>query len=203
MISLYSGTPGSGKSYHTANVVQSRLKYRHTTIGNFPINNYKHYRGEYIYVDNSRLSPEWLIEYSKEYFSIHRFREGAILLLIDEAQLLFNSRDFMRGDRMAWLSFFTQHRHLGFDIILICQFDRMLDRQIRSLIEYEYIHRKVSNFGWRGWFLSWWCLGRLFCAVKVWYPLKQKVESEFYILRKSVYRIYDSYADFNVRSDTD
>ena len=32
-------------------------------------------------------------------------------------------------------------------MILIAQFDRMLDRQIRSVIEYEHIHRKVKNIG--------------------------------------------------------
>ena len=112
MISLYSGTPGSGKSYHVANVRQSRLRFRHTSIGNFPVNNYKHYKGEYIYCRNEELTPKYLIDYSKEYFKTHRFCEGAILLLIDEAQLLFNSRDFMRNDRMEWISFFTQHRHL-------------------------------------------------------------------------------------------
>lgn len=198
MITLYSGTPGSGKSYHTAQLILSRLKYKHTTIGNFPINNYKGYKGSYVFVSNARLSPDYLINFSKDYFASHKFKEGSIYLLIDEAQLIFNSRDFLRKDRLKWLSFFTQHRHLGYNIILICQFDRMLDRQIRCLIEYEYIHRKVKNFGWRGWFLSFWCLGNLFCAVKYWYPLKEKISSEFYVLNPRVYRLYDSYCDFNL-----
>ena len=42
-------------------------------------------------------------------------------------------------------SHFSQHRKLGYRVILIAQFDRMLDRQIRSVLEYEYIHRKVRT----------------------------------------------------------
>ena len=198
MILLYSGTPGSGKSYHTAHNILDRLKYKHCTICNFPINNYKKYKGEFHYIRNDKLTPEFLINFSKEYFQKHKFREGAIYLFIDEAQLLFNSREFQRGDRMAWLSFFTQHRHLGYDIILICQFDRMLDRQIRCLIEYEYIHRKVSNMGWKGWLLSFWCFGKLFCCVKKWYPLREKIGVEFYVLQKRFYKLYDSYANFEL-----
>ena len=91
------------------------------------------------------------------------------------------------------LTFFTLHRHLGFDIILIAQFDRMLDRQIRALIEYEYIHRKVSNFGWKGKILSLLALGNLFVTVKVWYPMKEKVGSEFFKCKRKYYSLYDTY----------
>ena len=72
----------------------------------------------------------------------------------------------------------------------------MLDRQVRSLIEYEYIHRKVSNIGWRGWFLSlvMFAPGSLFVKVKVWYPMKEKVGSEFYRCQKKYYSLYDTFA---------
>lgn len=71
-------------------------------------------------------------------------------------------------------------------MVLVAQFDRMLDRQIRSLIEYEWIHRKVSNFGIQGKLISAFCGGKLFVAVKVWYPMKEKVGSEFYMYRKNM-----------------
>ena len=38
-------------------------------------------------------------------------------------------------------------------MILIAQFDKMVDRQFRALFEYEYVHRKVSNFGVVGWLI--------------------------------------------------
>ena len=86
------------------------------------------------------------------------------------------------------------HRHYGYDIILVAQFDRMIDRQIRSLIEYEYIHRKVSNYGFRGWFICAVMLSpRLFISVKVWCPMKEKVGSEFFKCKKKYYSLYDTY----------
>ena len=86
---------------------------------------------------------------------------------------------------------------MGYEIVLVAQFDRMLDRQIRSLIEYEWVHRKVSNFGVQGKILSLFCGGKLFVAVKVWYPMKEKVGSEFYIYRHKYADIYNTYALFN------
>ena len=78
----------------------------------------------------------------------------------------------------------------------MAQFDKMLDRQIRALIEYECIHRKVSNFGIWGKIFSLFAGGKLFVCVKVWYPMKEKVGSEFFRAKKKYYQLYDSYADF-------
>lgn len=73
----------------------------------------------------------------------------------------------------------------------------MLDRQIRALIEYEYIHRKISNFGWKGFLISAFAGGKLFVAVKMWYPMKERVGSEFFRAKKFYYSLYDSYARFD------
>lgn len=196
MIVLYSGTPGSGKSLHQASDVYWRIRTGKPTIANYAINTSAvKGRGEFLQVDNAELSPQLLRDYANQYYLTHRFAEGSIALYIDEAQLLFNCRDNNLGvDRKAWIDFFTQHRKYGFNIYLIAQFDRMLDRQIRSLIEYEYIHRKVSNFGWRGWILLPFVGNH--CYVKVWYPMKEKVGAEFFRVRKRYYRLYDSYKDF-------
>ena len=90
---------------------------------------------------------------------------------------------------------------MGFEVVLVAQFDRMLDRQIRSLIEYEWIHRKVSNFGIQGKIFSLLFGGKLFVAVKVWYPMKQKVGSEFFMYKKKFSDIYDTYALFSAPSE--
>lgn len=198
MIYLYSGTPGSGKSLHTARVVYYALRRGIPVIANFPINldRVKGCKAEFVERDNLSLTPEYLIQYSREYFSDRRVREGQLLLVIDECQLMFNARDWNVKGRDRWLSFFTQHRKYGYDVILIAQFDRMIDRQIRALIEYEQIHRKVSNYGWKGKILSLFCLGNLFVAVKVWYPMKEKVGSEFFVASKKFYSLYDTFGMF-------
>lgn len=198
MIYLYSGTPGSGKSLHVARDIYFRLRYGRyrNVIANFPINlrmikgeNGKDYN--FIYRDNSELTVSFLIDYA---LKNHRIGiEGQCLVVIDEAQVLFNARDWNLKNRMEWVKFFTQHRKFGYNFILIAQFDRMLDRQIRSLIEYEVKHRKVNNFK----------IGRLipfplFVAVTYWYGVREKIDTEFFIYRRKWSKFYDSFGTFSL-----
>lgn len=85
---------------------------------------------------------------------------------------MFNARDFGRKDRMEWIYFLANHRHLNFDIILIAQNDKMLDKQIRALIEYDVKHRSLSNFNFITLFISK-LFGGLFFCVSYWYPIRQ------------------------------
>lgn len=64
------------------------------------------------------------------------------------------------------------------------------------MFEYEYVHRKLSNFGLKGMLLNLAMGGRTFVSVKIWYPMKEKVGQEFFHARKKLYRIYDSYQTF-------
>lgn len=197
MIFLYSGTPGSGKSLHVAERLYHLLRAGRPTVCNFPINLNripKKKRELFCYKSNLEITPEFLIEFSQKHFQGKKVKEGSLLLVIDECQLMFNARDWSKSGRDKWLSFFTLHRHYGYDIILVAQFDRMIDRQIRSLIEYEYIHRKVNNFGLRGMLLCAVMLSpKLFVSVKVWYPMKEKVSSEFFKCKRKYYSLYDTY----------
>lgn len=205
MIDLYSGTPGSGKSLHTASYVYWRLKTGNPVIANFEIATDKISKKPlpFHYWPNWELDPKKLIEFSYQYFEGKPVKEDKITLIIDECQLIFNAREWNKKGRDEWLSFFTQHRKYGYHVILIAQFDQMIDKQIRSVIEYEYVHRKVSNFGIQGKLLSLFFGGRTFVAVKVWYPLNQKVGSEFFHARKRLFRLYDTYSHFKVTEDQD
>lgn len=201
MIELYSGTPGSGKSLHVAKIIRERLRYCDcVVIGNFYINSdtIKKCKGTYIYIDNSELNPTWLMNFAIQYANEkgRRLKEDELYLFIDEAQLLFNSRDWMMVKTSGWVSFFSQHRKYGYYIGLIAQFDRMLDRQIRCLIENELKHRKVSRAGSLGKLLGFFTRNNLFIYIKVWYPMKQRVSSEFFLGTKKVYDLYDSYGLF-------
>ena len=121
MITLYSGTPGAGKSLHLASRLCNWMQFRNAPIiGNFScdFSSLKKQRGHYLYIDNSDLTPERLAtfalnyrQYVKEEYN-RNVKEGEILLVIDECQLLFNSRDWGQKNRMNWCAFFTQHRKL-------------------------------------------------------------------------------------------
>ena len=93
MISLYSGTPGAGKSLHLASRLLNWMKYKNAPIiGNFSCNFdcIKNPKGSYLYIDNSDLTVERLINFSKNYSDYvgRRVKEGEILLVIDECQIM-------------------------------------------------------------------------------------------------------------------
>lgn len=192
MICLYTGSPGSGKSLHAARDIYLRLnmnKKYPNVIANFMINTskIKNKKARFIYKDNSELTVEFLIEYAKKYHILGI--ENQTLVIVDECQVIWNSREWQKGkDRMKWIEFFTQHRKLGYSFILIAQNDRMIDRQIRSIIEYEIKHRRVNNYK----------IGRIipvpvFAMVTYWYGVNEKIETEFMFYRRKYAKLYDSY----------
>lgn len=204
MIYLYSGTPGSGKSLHLAERLYHWTKQGRGIVTNFDFgfDKIKHRKScPYLIVDNLQLNPDLLIQYSLEYFSRYDFREGQIKLVIDECQLLFNAREWNKKGRSDWLSFFTQHRKYGYDVYLVAQFDLMIDKQIRSLIEYEVIHRKVANFGRWGTFFNLLGGGKLFIAVTRWYPLKERTESEFFRAKAKYFNLYNTLKTFDGKEE--
>ena len=198
-IKLYSGTPGSGKSLHSAKDIIDWVKAGKPVITNFEVDLSSYPKAIHTYVEDDELTPDFLAKFSNSYFDgrkLSKKDEDTILLVIDECQLIFNSREYQKKDRKIWIKFFTQHRKLGYHVILIAQMDKMLDKQIRGVIEYEYIHRKLSNYGKAGKLLTIFLAGDLFTAVQMWYPLKLKVGTQMFRAKKRYYRIYDSYVTF-------
>lgn len=199
-ITLYSGTPGSGKSYHAAADIWKWLRRSDRgLICNFPLNSNilkQRKRCRFQYLDNSELTVDYLVAYAQRYHKIGQERQT--LVIIDEAQILFNARSFADKDRQKWCTFFSQHRKYGFDFILIAQFDRMLDRQIRCLLEYEVRHRKLNNYGFGGFFLSLFTgFSTWFIAIQYWYGGNGvKLQSDMIKYSKKISALYNSYEIF-------
>jgi zona occludens toxin (predicted ATPase) len=190
MIYLYSGTPGSGKSYHAVADIYYRLRKRKgfkRVIANFPLNINS---PDFQYMDNEEMTIDNLIAYARQNHKLGL--EGQTLIVVDEAQIIFNSRNWNSdgNSRMDWIKFFTQHRKLGFNFILIAQFDRMLDRQIRCLIEYEIAHMKVNNF-FRIIPMT------VFLCVTRWYGQRMKIGHELIAYRKRIANLYDTFRMFS------
>lgn len=75
-----------------------------------------------------------------------KYQEGQGILLLDECQLMLNSRKSMQGDKnMRWVEFFTQARKRGWVEILIAHKAEMIDSQIRDLAEYESRFRNLQK----------------------------------------------------------
>jgi len=206
MIELFTGTPGSGKSLNAMRRIYHYLAIGQTVISNQDIDETvvrSKKRGTFIYMDNYEFNPK---ELQARALAEHRRRkdgrmiEGQTLLVIDECQIIFNSRTWNAKDRMDWCVFFTQHRKYGYDIILVTQFDRLIDRQIRCLVEYEVKHRDVSRFRVFGFMVGVLFGGKLFVAVKVWNGIREKDSAQWFRLRKRYTRMYDS---FRIFTDTE
>jgi len=195
---LMTGTPGSGKSYIVATKIYTRLKYGHNVVGNFPINkevfgNRKNL-GNYCYLDNHDMTVDALKRYAKLFHKPNK--ESQTLLVIDECGMIFNCRQWDDKKRMEWLIFFQQHRKIGFDIVLISQHDRLIDRQIRANVETEYKCRSLSNYNWFGKLLALFSGGKMFVCVEVWYGTKLKVTQQFFRLNRKIAGIYDTFQQF-------
>lgn len=192
MITLYTGTPGAGKSLHLIELILKCLRLKRYVISNFPITinekeKRKGWEDRFFYWTNEQITVESLINFAIDTDMIEKCKESQCLVCIDEAGGRFNCREYGSKDRAEWIDFFSQHRKLGFDFVLVAQNDRMLDRQIRAFIETEKKHRKVNNFG--PFFLL---PFPVFCCVEWWYTARQRVGAEWFLYHKKIANRYDS-----------
>lgn len=216
-VSLYSGTPGSGKSLNVTRKILLNLMAGRDVISNYPIRFTKWekrrgYEDRFFYVDTQNINVVNLVKFAKARGYIKKRKENQCLVVIDEAGIRFNIKtdaeekkamddffnagedeavtlvEYGKKDRQQWIKFFSQHRKFGYDFILIAQSDRMLDRQVRNMLELEYVHRKAQNLVWWFMLLPW----KVFITIEYYYGLKLKTDTEFFIYRKSLGNRYDS-----------
>ena len=202
---MNTGTPGSGKSLRVAKEVNHNLcKRKRAVIANFPINydsltrglfGFKKKVAQFTYADNQTMTPQYFYDYAmannlKDKQGNLLFKEGQTMVYIDECQVMFNPREFGRKDRLEWITFFTQHRKLGYHFVLITQNDRLIDRQIRDLAEYEVKHRKLNNFGP---FVLLNLFGiKLFLSITYWYTVRERVQRDLFVYRRKYGNLYNT-----------
>jgi hypothetical protein len=203
VITLYSGLPGSGKSYHaTQRMVYNLTKRKKTVISNSNIRmdvltkNGKLKTGKFIYIESKDLTVDWLENYARENHDDNK--EGQALVVIEEAWIKFQARKFMEADRDEWLEFFATHRKYGYDFILVSQKDRQIDRQIRDCIEYDVRHKAANNFKGIGAFLTV-IRVKMFIAVKYWYQERLRDSSETFYFKKKIGKLYNTMEKYNTK----
>jgi zona occludens toxin len=197
-VQLFSGTPGSGKSLHAVKLIRMYLRQGRNVIANFPvkIENIKGVTGNFTFIPDEELNVDYLVRYALKYHK--KGKEGQTILVLDECQSLFNPREFARPDRMKWNRFFSMHRHLGFSCILISQADRLIDKQIRFMIEFEVRHRAANNFKTIGWLMTLLHI-KFFVAIYEWYTAGHARDHvETFLYNKRYADLYDSYALFDI-----
>ena len=85
MIDLYSGTPGSGKSLHTAERLYYWLRLGRPAICNFDIrldyvNKKQPQKLKFYFVPNDELTPDYLICFAKDHFKGKVVKEDSPIL---------------------------------------------------------------------------------------------------------------------------
>lgn len=222
MIYFYTGKPGNGKSLHMAEVIYNSLLQGINVISNIQINlhafdkvRHRERLGQFIYISNR----EWLTNaykgqcakdrysyidglynYALNFHKVNKrgqITEGQTILVLDECQELFNTRTWNRNDRLEWCQFFRMHRHYGYDCYLISQDDKVIDKQIRSILQKEIEHRCINNYKLLGKILGFFAGGKLFITIERDYTLSGKkasrMTSMYFRGRKKFYEFYDSY----------
>jgi zona occludens toxin (predicted ATPase) len=199
MLYLYTGTPGSGKSYHATYLCHHATKRGVNILANFFVKLSPKQEHYFFFCPLEKMTVEYFINFHREHHV--EGKESQTIIIIDEASVLFNAREYGRKDRSDWLKFFSQHRKLGYDIILISQIDRMLDRQIRGNVEIQKLHRKLTNWGFKGWIIAL-LTGKKFVCINKWYQIDSKkdsrIDTEYFSIKK---KIADSYDTFSMFSD--
>jgi len=201
MIWLYSGKVGTGKSFHLMRDIIDKLMSGGYVVSNFPINfksriGRKLPKDHYIFLDESCWSnPRQVL---KEAIRI-RLKNGKtpILLAIDEAGDMFNTREWQEKttehDRKAWNTFFQQHRKPKYNIVLVSQSREYLDKQIRTLIDYEFKHRLINKYK----FLRFMPL-QIFLVIKYWCEGNKPpiMGRDLMIWRPAINKLYDTFRLF-------
>ncbi|MCE1226209.1 MAG: hypothetical protein LWW87_06945 [Geobacteraceae bacterium] len=169
MITILQGTLGSGKSATCTAMALDHLKRGGVVATNFGLvdgwsyelakhsiwgrwsedlrrqNALSHYN-RHFHVKSlnaiKKISPKQLAE--RDLKTVEgKYQEGQGLLILDECQLIFNSRKWEKN--MDWIEFFTQSRKLGWDVLLVAHTVDMVDSQIRPLIEFEARFRNLQR----------------------------------------------------------
>lgn len=205
-IHIYTGVPGSGKSLHAARDIRDALRRRYPrpVIANFDLAESADVSREtFTYVPNEAMCADVITKIAVDFWDTtdRTFAEDYILLVLDEAQLLFNSRLWSARDRMAYLEFLSQSRKYGIKVILIAQSAKMVDNQFRMLVEVEHNHRRIQSMGPVGSLLALPFAGRLFLVVRYLYQCSERLGMDLLLASPGDMRMYDSYARFERSAD--
>lgn len=173
-------------------------------VANFPIDfdtpsgrKIARHKDKFIYLPNEDVCVRTMLKISLIISKAKGFSEKNILWVADEAGCIWNSRQYNHHERMDWIRFFSQHRKFGYNVIMISQKDRMLDKQIRGLIETEVEHRKANNFK-----IVRYLPFPVFVMIERWYAAKnEKINSSFFFFNRNKSKLYNSYATFDMYTE--
>lgn len=184
---VYSGVPGSGKTYHAVRDIRFN---KAPTITNVNVSGL----ANVAVLPLQEITPQLLMAFSAHWFRDHPYKENSLLLVIDEAQLLFNARTWKDDTRLDWLAFLSQHRKYGYKCVFIAQSIEMIDKQFRCLCEFDVRHTAASSISVLTRFLA--LVGfRVTCAKYYYFETDVLMMRDFYRISRRVFRHYSTAQD--------
>lgn len=212
-IEFFTGTPGSGKSYHALETIIDYLDKGKHVIANFPLNfTSKMIRDgladRFMFIPDEFLMGEkgmallWSIAKEEIYHDDDLFTkrprffgegESKCLVVIDECGNYYPPDESSTSVQKLWKLFYRQHRKMGYDFLLISQGNQDINKSIRSCVEYEIAHRKANRvFPFK--YLPW----SIFFYVRYWTAdrKRQLLNSESSIFVKRFAALYDTHMMF-------
>lgn len=151
-ILLYTGLPGSGKSYSAVeNIIIPTLREGRTLVTNVPLVNSEIY-DDFPEANILRIPHDLKSDQVETYFRMTNFPPGSVFV-IDECSVFFPSGQKQNNVPQTVIEFFTKHRHSvshqGFssEIILMTQHADQCSSWLRKLVESQYVHYKRDKEG--------------------------------------------------------
>jgi hypothetical protein len=203
MLSIVTGRPGAGKSYFG-----TELAWRAAGLGR-PVCTNLALRGDWPghvrRLDESEVRDFWLYRYRSggwvKHGDLSECGGAGVLYIIDEAHLFWGSREWQQVGREV-LRYWSQHRKLGDDVVLVTQACGALDKAIRRLAGEFVVVRNMDREPVGGFRIP---------RVRVTYSLAEPeradwrlwvIKSEWVRLRPEVFERFDSFAGVGVVQGT-
>jgi zona occludens toxin (predicted ATPase) len=153
VIECYEGRLGGGKTYSAVVRMVDHLRrggFVCTNINVVPDAIARYIRRRYGVI----MEHDQLLHLEDDQIGLfHRFTpsgtaELPVLVVIDEAHLTFNARDFAKTDRLyrETLTFLTQSRKVATDVIFIAQSVLNMDKQFMRLVQYIWRFRDLARW---------------------------------------------------------
>ena len=151
MITIYEGFPGSGKTYDAVRKIIANLQKKRRVITNIDGLNHEHQQEAIKHLTDltdSELSGLLVVLIEKEDIAeFWKLTKPGDLIVIDEIQDYFNSRDWNKKTNREFGSWASSHRHNAQDLIMITPNQQRVESAVRDMAEWYYRYKKLNMFG--------------------------------------------------------
>ena len=197
MIECYEGRLGGGKTYSAVVRIVDHLRRGGLVATNVELkwDRIVEYAGDRFGVV---VESDQIIRLADEQIGLfHRHTPSGtaglpVLVVIDEAHLTFNSRDYAKTDKLyrETLTFLTQSRKVHTDVIFISQSVLNMDKQFMRLVQFIWRFRDLSKWKIPGLGLAW-PINQILC-VQFDYDGRTVLQRQFINKDKRIFALYET-----------